>query len=293
MLNRAISGERQNLGESLWGGLSNAVSGRAGGYGKVKGAADAFRRGTLEGAARSVMNDIHDMAGIGDAGSRAYGRDSYSTGGDSADTALTNRGKSDPRTQCTPADTFNGGIGTQSTRGYRQSKSRGKNGTKSRFDLKKILKNAMFNGLMGGLTDTAFYGMDKAVDAAAVGFLGNQRGSGTQRRIAENGAENSPLKYDLQFFAKKGDNKIKPNPSAQGPHSVYKVDPNTGNVTNYKTYKPNPHNPSGFDEVIGYDGIGRPHTNKVTKEALMPHMHDKNVPGKVRKPDSWEIPKSF
>lgn len=148
MLNRAISGERQNLGESLWGGLTNAVSGRAGGYGKVKGAADAFKRGAMENAARSVMNDIHDMAGIGDAGSRAHGRDRYGTGGDPADTALMNRGKSDPRTQCTPTDTLSGGIGTQSTRGYRQSGSSGKNGTKSRFDLKKILKNAMFNGLM-------------------------------------------------------------------------------------------------------------------------------------------------
>lgn len=44
------------------------------------------------------------------------------------------------------------------------------------------------------------------MDAAAVGFLGNQRGSGTQRRIAENGAENSPLKYDLHFFAEKEGN---------------------------------------------------------------------------------------
>ena len=49
------------------------------------------------------------------------------------DTALMNRGKSDPRTQYTPTDTFSGGIDTQSTRGYRQSGSSGKNGTKSRF----------------------------------------------------------------------------------------------------------------------------------------------------------------
>ena len=32
-----------------------------------------------------IMNDIHDMARIGDAGSKAYGRGSYGTGGDSAD----------------------------------------------------------------------------------------------------------------------------------------------------------------------------------------------------------------
>ena len=38
------------------------MSGRAGGYGKVKGATDAFKRGAMENATRSVMNDIHDMA---------------------------------------------------------------------------------------------------------------------------------------------------------------------------------------------------------------------------------------
>lgn len=62
----------------------------------------------------------------------------------------------------------------------------------------------MFNGLMGGLTDTAFYGMDKAVDAAAVGFLGNQRGSGTQRRIAENKVGTDISKTDY-YVTSRGD----------------------------------------------------------------------------------------
>ncbi len=40
-----------------------------------------------------------------------------------------------------------------------------------------------------------------------------------------------------------------------------------------------------------YDGVGKPHTNPVTEEQLMPYVHDKNVPGEVRKPEDWEIPK--
>ena len=52
----------------------------------------------------------------------------------------------------------------------------------------------------------------------------------------------------------------------------------------------NPQNPSGFQEVKGYDGIGTPHTNKTTGEKLMPHVHDKSVPGGVRAPETWEVP---
>lgn len=73
----------------------------------------------------------------------------------------------------------------------------------------------------------------------------------------------------------RGRNNIKPDLDAQGSHSVFKRDPNTGEITNYKTYEPNPKNPSGFDEVIGYDGVGKSHANPVTGEDLMPHVHDK------------------
>jgi hypothetical protein len=99
------------------------------------------------------------------------------------------------------------------------------------------------------------------------------------------------LDYNLQFFARDAANKIKPNSNADGAHSVFKTDPDTGKVTNYRTYEENPLNPSGFDEIKGYDGIGNPHTNKITGEDLMPHIHDKIVPGGVRTPKIWEIPR--
>ena len=54
-------------------------------------------------------------------------------------------------------------------------------------------------------------------------------------------------------------NKIKPDITANSPHSVYKRDLDTGQITNYKTDELNPHNPSGFQEIKGYDGVGESH----------------------------------
>lgn len=99
------------------------------------------------------------------------------------------------------------------------------------------------------------------------------------------------MDYDLQFFGRNSKNNIKPNPNAVGSHSVIKTNPSTGKVTNYKTYKPNPQNPSGFDEILGFDGVGTPHINKATKVLLMPHVHDATIPGGVRVPNPGEIPK--
>ncbi|OMH21551.1 hypothetical protein AC231_13875 [Clostridium pasteurianum] len=46
-----------------------------------------------------------------------------------------------------------------------------------------------------------------------------------------------------------------------------------------------------FESEKRYDGIGEPHFNKVTKERMLPHVHDKTAPGDIRKPIPWEIPK--
>ena len=85
-------------------------------------------------------------------------------------------------------------------------------------------------------------------------------------------------------------NKIRPHPNAKCDHVVYKTDPTTGKITNYKVYKVNSKNPTGFDEIVGYDGVGKAHRNKATKEALLPHVHDGNTPGQLRKPNIDEIP---
>lgn len=97
---------------------------------------------------------------------------------------------------------------------------------------------------------------------------------------------------DVAQKASRSKNIITPNSNAIGNHVVYKKDPVTGEITNYKVYKSNPHNPTGFDEVIGYDGVGKPHMNPVTKEKLLPHVHDNTVPGKIRSPYQNELPEN-
>lgn len=96
----------------------------------------------------------------------------------------------------------------------------------------------------------------------------------------------------MQLFGRKSSNKQKPDTPANGyPHSTFKTDPSTGKVTNYEIYKSNPKNPTGLDLGKRYDGTGNPHYNPVTGEDLMPHVHDKSVPGGVRIPRIDEIPK--
>lgn len=57
-------------------------------------------------------------------------------------------------------------------------------------------------------------------------------------------------------------------------------------------YKVNNQNPSGFQEVKGYDGVGKSHMNPVTGVKVpTPHVHTKATPGKVRPPKKWEMPK--
>ena len=88
----------------------------------------------------------------------------------------------------------------------------------------------------------------------------------------------------------KAKNKLRPDPNAYGDHTTFKRDPNTGEITNYGTWKSNPKNPTGFDSEKRYDRIGESHFNKVTREKLLPHVHDKTAPGGIRNPIPWEVP---
>ncbi|MCW6680070.1 pre-toxin TG domain-containing protein [Aerococcaceae bacterium NML130460] len=89
-------------------------------------------------------------------------------------------------------------------------------------------------------------------------------------------------------------NKIYPDPNATGDHTVFKQDKATGAITNYRTYETNPYNPSGFQEVKGFDGIGRGHKNSLTNiKVETPHVTSKTIPGGVRVAAPWEIPTSL
>lgn len=78
---------------------------------------------------------------------------------------------------------------------------------------------------------------------------------------------------------------MKPDPNAKGPHTTFSRDPKTGQVNHYATYDPNPLNPTGFDEVLRYDGVGKAHGGIPT-----PHIEGKSIPGGVRAAFPWEIP---
>jgi len=150
------------------------------GYKPIKSAAGAFGRGFASGAVTSVMDDAHDMSGIGDAGRRrtAAGSSIAATG---ALAIARNASRSkDPRSMCGSGDAFSGGIGSQRSRGYQQERSERGSG----FSLGSMLTNALIGGLVGGFTSTAFYGIDKAVGAVSESIARNRRGR--QQRIREN-----------------------------------------------------------------------------------------------------------
>jgi hypothetical protein len=90
----------------------------------------------------------------------------------------------------------------------------------------------------------------------------------------------------------RGANHLKPDPSAQGAHSTFKMDPTTGRVTGHAEWQPNPRNPSCFDQAKRVDVTGAPHYNKVTGERVpTPHTHGKDIPGGVRPATPDEVPR--
>jgi hypothetical protein len=91
---------------------------------------------------------------------------------------------------------------------------------------------------------------------------------------------------------KKKRNKVEPHPDAEGPHTTWKTDPQTGKITRHETYTPNSRNPSGFDKVQSTDLVGAPHINKKTGAAIpTPHTQGKHIPGGVRSATPGETPK--
>lgn len=67
--------------------------------------------------------------------------------------------------------------------------------------------------------------------------------------------------------------RLEPNTEAIGDHSSFKTDKD-GKITNTATYKVNPQNPRGFQEVKRVDKVGATHNGIPT-----PHVHEN---GKVR-----------
>ena len=89
----------------------------------------------------------------------------------------------------------------------------------------------------------------------------------------------------------KGSNHLKPAEDALGDHSSFRKD-KEGNISNYTTYKNNPQNPTGFDEVKRVDMKGQSHKDKQGKDIPTPHVHEKvNNVKTVRIATEDELPK--
>jgi len=103
------------------------------------------------------------------------------------------------------------------------------------------------------------------------------------------------LQYDFDNGILKKAVTPPPDENAKGAHTVIKRHKETGKITNYVTYEPNPNNPSGFQEIQRTDtGAVTPHEdyNKKTKENIpTPHIHGKDILGGVRPANDNELPK--
>ena len=92
----------------------------------------------------------------------------------------------------------------------------------------------------------------------------------------------------------RGCNRLKPDANAKGSHTTFSKDPKTGQISHYAEWTPNSKNPTGFDFVKRFDGIGGKHTNSVTNISIpAPHIHGKTIPRGVRLPFPEELPRGY
>ncbi|HEX2921873.1 MAG TPA: DUF6443 domain-containing protein [Bacteroidales bacterium] len=126
-----------------------------------------------------------------------------------------------------------------------------------------------------------------AVGEAAVGGVLMMNGA---KNLANgnNYGENEPNSTSSTEASGRSKNKLEPSKEATGDHSSFKTDEN-GNITNTATYKSNPQNPTGFDEVKRVDVKGKAHYDKSTGNKVeTPHVHEN---GSVRPANEDELPK--
>ena len=107
--------------------------------------------------------------------------------------------------------------------------------------------------------------------------------------VMANSANNQAQGYNYgDKSSGRGSNHLKPDSNAQGDHSTFKKS-SDGTTTNTATYKQNPQNPSGFDEVKRVDVQGGAHKNKSGQNVATPHVHEKGQEVRPARPD--ELPK--
>lgn len=115
------------------------------------------------------------------------------------------------------------------------------------------------------------------------GGLAKQGVKAVERAIAKEGGEKAVE------GAGRAANKLRPVEGAEGAHSTFKRGPD-GKITNTATYKENPKNPSGFDEVKRVDVSGKVHTNPDGTVVPTPHVKEAGTKG-VRPAEPKDLPK--
>lgn len=130
----------------------------------------------------------------------------------------------------------------------------------------------------------AVVGVPEATGALVVAGAGAATAAGGAI-LMSNASANAAAGYNYgeESSGTKSDNKLKPSSEATGDHSSFKTDAD-GNITNTATYKQNPQNPSGFDEVKRVDVTGKAHNGVET-----PHVHEPKKPVRPAKPE--DLPK--
>jgi hypothetical protein len=104
---------------------------------------------------------------------------------------------------------------------------------------------------------------------------------------------------DLSILVHNARNYLEPDPNAQGPHIVFKLDNETKQIRSYQEFIPNtPYLPDGSINLLynpkypkpwipkpRVDKFGAPHNGVPT-----PHVNDRSIPGGARPADPHEIP---
>ena len=141
--------------------------------------------------------------------------------------------------------------------------------------------------IAGGVTASTVVGTPGGAAIAAGGAVvitGSEVLMAGGAMLTANAAANASKGYNYgNKTGTKLDNKLKPSSEATGDHRSFKTD-GKGKITNTATYKQNPKNPSGFDEVKRVDVTGKKHNGVNT-----PHVHEPKQRVRPAKPD--ELPK--
>ena len=173
-----------NVGQSVVGGLTNAVSGAIYGNKALKSAQDALLRGARAGAATAAINNLSNAWNNRNSGlSGNTGKSNRTTGGLSTSPYAVNR---DPRAVCGASSPFESNIGYRTGYGYQSRDSESKQTKQGGFSLVDFGKDVLIGAVMGGLSSLTFYGAGKAVEAV--------KGSIRSSRVSKGGVEEAVTK---------------------------------------------------------------------------------------------------